>query len=491
MARTAFGSEQWLPCLGSGAEGSIVSGVYEFLLSWDPDTGKILPFLAERYEVSDDGTTWTFYLRKGVQFHDDWGELTAEDVKFSYELIISEGSTSAAAPYLRKAVKSVEVVNPYQIVFHTNPLPDLMYAVSTSTPWVWIVSKQYVESVGEDQAAAHPIGTGPYRFVEHKVGDYIKFEALDEHWRQVPYFKTLTMKLVPEQATAVAMLRTGEVDIAEISPLAIPELEAAKLRIITHPGSYFLTVFFGGMMVPERPEYDPNLPWVGPDPESALKVRKALALAIDTEAIREELLFDVGEPFAVHFFNPGSPWYDPAWKPYPYDPEEAKRLLAEAGYPGGFDLTVTTFVTTGRPSGPIVAEALTMYYNDIGVRATLERVDWGAFYAQFKTRQMYNLCTWPQGRGDEPIKYLGYCHTNIPFKVFESDELDKHIERIQAELDFDKRAQLQMEAGQYLYDNVLCIPIAVMPSLYGATDEVGIWPRPDSSYPMGYEYIQP
>src|SRR6266436_9758217 len=195
------------------------------------------PMLAERWEVLDGGRTWTFHLRQGVPFHDGWGEVTAEDVKFTFASIVKEGSANATAPWLRP-LKHMEIADPYTITLHFDkPMVTFDNRVTQGLfpAAAFIQSKKYIETVGEEAAERHPVGTGPWRFVEHVRGDRIVYEAVENHWRTTPHFKRLVFLKVPEPATRIAMLRAGNVDVIETGGEYVEELKQVGVRTLLMP----------------------------------------------------------------------------------------------------------------------------------------------------------------------------------------------------------------------------------------------------------------
>ena len=268
VAVATFGNERWLPHLYVGAEDIVLKPVWENLLSRDPKTGDMIPLLAERWEVLDGGRTWRFYLRKGVRFHNGQ-ELTAEDVQFTFASIVKEGSANAIAPWFRP-IKSMEIEDPYTIVIRfEKPLVNFANKVTQGLfgSTAFIHSKKHIESMGEEGADRHPVGTGPWKFVEHVRGDRLVYEAVENHWRTVPHFKRLVFLKVPEPATRMAMLRAGSVDVIEIGGEYVEELQkpgCARSLCPTWPGCGSFWVGNG----PARPLMMPLCPGPYPMPNA-------------------------------------------------------------------------------------------------------------------------------------------------------------------------------------------------------------------------------
>ncbi len=365
-AVSTLGSENWLGVYENPMTNQYSGPCYDFLLKRNKD-GSVGPNLAEKWEMARDAMTFTFWLRKGVQFHDGWGELTAEDVKYSFEIARSEGSRNDQSRLYRTMVGKIEIVNPYQIKLHMK-VPDWTLAVKTLTdqlPYLPIASKKYVEKVGREVAGKHPIGSGPYKFIEHKRGDYIKLEALDNHWRKKPEIQTLIFKKVPEPATRVAMLKAGEAQLIQMKHESIEDLKASQgVKIKSIPNGAYPFIALYGQYLPEREGYNPKIPWAQPDLEKALKVRRALSLAINRQEIIDYVLEGYGsmKDAAVIFWWPGQEGWNPDWKVDPYDPARAKQLLAEAGFANPKDLLVTvdTVRHPARPWGGDISEAVAL-----------------------------------------------------------------------------------------------------------------------------------
>jgi peptide/nickel transport system substrate-binding protein len=211
---------------------------------------------------------------------------------------------------------------------------------------------------GEDEAERHPLGTGPWKFVEHVRGDRIVYEAVENQWRAVPHFKRLVFLKIPEPATRMAMLWAGSVDVIEIGGEYVEELKAVGIRTLTMPNVAWVWGILGGQW-PTKPSYDAAVPWAQPDAERARKVRLALNVAVDKQAIIQQVLGGLGTAAGAVNYYPTTPWATEALlKPYPYDPAKAKALLAEACYPKGFEVTMNLTAWPGRGFLPDVGEAV-------------------------------------------------------------------------------------------------------------------------------------
>src|SRR5713101_6531164 len=483
VAVATFGNERWLPNLYPGAEDVVLKPWGENLLTRDPKTGELAPMLAERWKVADDGRTWTFYLRKGVQFHGGRGEVTAEDVRFTFASIAKEGSASSLAPEFR-AIKSMEVENPYTITVRFDK-PSVAFGNKVTqglfASAAFIHSKKYIEGVGEQGAERSPVATGPYKFAEHVRGDRIVYEAVENHWRATPHWKRLVFLKVPEPATRLAMLRAGSVDVIEIGGEYVEELKKVGMRTLTMPNVAWLCVLLGGQW-PTKPTYDRNVPWALPDAERARKVRLALNLAVDKQAIMQRVLGGLGTVSGSWLTYPTDPWATEAlMQPYAYDPAKARALLAEAGYPNGFEVTMNLTAWPGRGYLPDVGEAVATYWEKVGLKVKRRPVDRAVFSADFRARAYPGVA----------LAYAGPLIAPEPWELFariaqtkssvhllvEHPKLDALIERLGAEPTIAARTRIMREELEpWLYEYLPAVAIGATHSIAGVGPKVGEWP---------------
>ena len=483
VAVATFGNERWLPHLYVGAEDVVLKPMYENLLSRDPKTGELSPMLAERWRVADGGRTWTFYLRKGVQFHGGVGELTAEDVRFTFATIARDGSANSLAPEFR-LIKSMEVENPYTItVRFEKPFVAFGNKVNQGlfASVAFIQSKRHVETAKEDGAERQPVATGPWKFVEHIRGDRIVYEAVEHHWRATPHFKRLVFKKVPEPSTRMALLRAGGVDVIEIGGEYADELKQVGIRTLLMPNVAWVYIILGGQW-PTKATYDPKVPWAQPDTERARKVRLALNLAVDKHAIMQRVLGGLGTVTGSWLMYPNDPWASDALKkPYPYDPARAKALLTEAGYPSGFGLTMNLTAWPGRGYLPDVGEAVATYWEKVGIKVKRRPVDRAVFSADFRARA-YSGVTVAYGAplvAPEPWEVMyraGY--TKAALSLFmEHSKLDEFIDRLAIQPNYAERVRIMRdEMGPWLSEYVPGVAIGAAHAIAGVGPKVGEWP---------------
>ncbi len=329
---------------------------------------KMQPSLAESWTVSRDGLVYDFVLRRDVKFHN--GDImTPEDVKFSFDRY-----RGASAAILKAKVARVEVVNPSRIRFVLKqPWPDFMTFYATpATGAAWIVPKKYVERVGDEGFKKAPVGAGPYRFVSFKPGVELVLEAFDGYWRKTPSVKTVVFRVIPDESTRLAALKRGEVDIAYSVTGPLAE-ELKRTPGLTLAPTYFPFTIW--LVFTEQ--WEPKSPW------HDRRVRLAANLAIDRQGINQAVY--LGYSKLAFSFVPQGMEYFWAPPPYPYDPKRAKRLLAEAGYPNGFDAgELSGDMIYGTAIGEPVVEQL----QAVGIRLKLHPLERAAFYAELAERKL-------------------------------------------------------------------------------------------------------
>jgi peptide/nickel transport system substrate-binding protein len=496
IAVATMANESFLPDGTPGAEMVFSNYMFEHLVRRDPETGQNLPMLAESWEIRDGATTWVFKLRRGVKFHGNFGEVTCEDIRHTFTKAARPG-TANTTPFLKK-LKEVQCPDPYTAVVRLGSAHPMMLNEVNSGVFAqvtYIQSKKALER-GDDAANRHPIGTGPWEFVSHTFGDRVEYKAVRNHWRKTPEFDRLVLLKVPEAATRIAMVAAGRIDVAEVGVDFVKELKAARVetRAIAEFASVGITL--GGMWPDRGPGTSkPGLAWGPLDDERARKVRLAFNLAVDAQAIRDEIFGGFLALTPATMFFPGKPW-TPALKPYGYDPARARELMKEAGHPNCFEFTMLLVAWPGRGYLPRVGEATaSMLEKNLGCKITREPMDRAIFSRHFGARTYPGKAlayAFPQ-TGTEPWEIwtrVGHSKAAAQISGFEHPVMDEFLDRISREPDAAARAKLQKEMAEWMYKHVPRIELGGTAALYGVSKRVGKWPLvPGQGIPHYTEYI--
>jgi peptide/nickel transport system substrate-binding protein len=431
------------------------------------------PSLAESWTASKDGLTYEFVLRKGPKFHNG-DPVTADDVKFSFERY-----RGAAAKLLKDRVREVQVVDPTHVRFVLKePWPDFMTFYGTSaTGAAWIVPKKYVEKVGDDGFIKAPIGAGPYRVVSFTPGVELVMEAFEGYWRKTPSVKRLVFRSMPDETTRAAAIRSGDVDITYLlsGPTAqdVKRTPGLRLAAAKPPGVVFLDL-------PEQ--WDPKSPW------HDRRVRLAASHAIDREAINQADTLGMSRPTGG--LIPTSFEFARAYDPPAYDPARAKRLLAEAGYPNGFDAGDLT------PFPPFfsTAEALGNFLGAVGIRTRLRTMERAAFLTAWREKKIKGVI---MGLGAPP----GNAATRIEVYVLKTGiysagvvpEIEDLFARQARETDRKKREAMLHQIQQIMHDRIMHVPVYELAFLWGVgarVDEACVDRIKGFSYSAPYEDLR-
>ena len=457
--------------------------------------GTFWPKLVESWTVDDDQLTWTFKLEEGVPFHDGWGEMTADDVIWSIQEFAAEGSFSAGVAQIRRLWLNpkghVKALDNYTIEVNTgDPGWDMLSWInSPAASGTWIISKKQVEELGGDEANGQAAGTGPWRMVENVTDDFWRFEGLADHWRKSPEFAELNFKVIPEESTRIANFQTDQIDIFAASPDSIPTLaEIDDTKFMSQAGSSESHLGIYGMWHEyvgtdkEREGWDPDAPYISanPDPtseewEQARKVRQAMGLAIDREKLVRELLRGEGAPLAMWGWASFEHRADPSWV-WDYDPERAKQLLTEAGYPDGFEVELTPSIR-GAPAEVEACEAVADMWQDVGINARLQRIPFNTLSeGQFARTNTGITCHAAQPLV-EPLVLYGFMYDPIGSWSAGNDHpfLTELLHNASVTFDSDERWALQFQMAHWIWDNSFDIGLYSVNNIYPLGPKIDSW----------------
>ena len=499
----SIGNQNWLGPTAPFQSQATVMPMYEYLLCRDYQTGSVVQGsgqLAETWSHNDDFSQYTFVLRQGIQFHDGWGELTSADVKFSMELAIQEDSVNPNKPDFSR-VESIETPDEYTVIVNlTEPNVQLPSILNEVIPAMPIVSKTYVETVGQQEASFRPIGTGPYEFHSHELDVSVAFEAVDNHWRVTPGVEIIEFRVVTEEATMAAMIDAGEAQMAPTTFDEIPRLDAdPDLKVVSLSGVRFPSVYLPGEYL-ER-QYDPENtpPWATDNEENNIKVRKALSLAIDRQEIIDFLFGGRGttEGACVQSFWPAAPGFNPDCEVDSYDPEAALALLAEAGYSDPSELVIPVDYAEHPQltyTGAVMQAVAQQWQAALGVQIDSSQTDYRTYQALSGQEGAYAAFVYSAPFFDNPCTLLGYYTRTGDFFSYtgESEELNDLMNTCVAQVFPEDVAQAHGAVFDYIYDRTLGIPIGYVDSVLVFADNldwIGL-PAPWNPYMTRYEYLR-
>lgn len=431
------------------------------------------PCLATSWSESADGLTYEFVLRPGLHFHNG-DPFTAEDVQFTFQRY-----KGAAANILHARVRTVDIVEPHRVRFVLHqPWPDfLTFYGSLATGACWIVPKKYVEQVGNDGFKQRPVGLGPYRFVSAQTGVELTLEANEQYWRKTPAIQRIIFKGVPERTTRLAMLKTGEADIAYlmIGDEAVAIKNDPKLRL-----AQVISAATWWMEFPEQ--WQPNSPW------HDRRVRLAANLAIDRKAINESERLGLSR--LTGSIIPSSLDFSLPLEPYPYDPAQAKRLLAEAGYAKGFDAGDIT------PTPPFntFAESVATYLGAVGIRVRVRSMERATFIATWRDKKLQGLIGGSSAAlGNVATRLETFVVGGGTYAYGSHSDIDALFRQQASERDRSKREALLHQIQRLMHERVMHAPIWEPATLHGIgprVEEAGVGLNPLLYFTAPYEEMR-
>ncbi len=416
--------------------------VVERLIYMEED-GSLTPMLATGWESNDDGTVWTFDIREDVEFHD--GEpLNAEAVATNLRRFVNP-DVGAAYAFLLGTVEEIEAVDEYTLQLTlAQPFAPILSHLSHS--FIGIVSPAQLEGLGPQETFENPIGTGPYEMVEWNRGESISVQVNENYWGDVPAIPHVNFRFIPESSALIVALETGDIDaMMRVPPQEVDRLESdPNIEVVRESSVRTIYIGFNNLREPFDDE----------------RVRKALNYAVDKEAIVNGLFegFTVGDaPVVPAVFGHESVG------PYEYDPERAQELLAEAGYPDGFEMTIHH--PTGRyPLDATVAEVIQDQLSQVGIDASLETREWSSyldFTGQPPEEAEYDsfLLGWGTVTLDADYGLYALLHSNQwnpngnNRGFYENEEVDDLLDEARVTTDQGVREDLYAEAIELIWDD--------------------------------------
>ncbi|WBU57897.1 ABC transporter substrate-binding protein [Paracoccus sediminicola] len=449
-----------------------------FLVAWSSPGGSIFdglirrdenlelqPGLATEWEVLEDGMRLRFKLREGVSFHN--GEpFNAEAVKYTFDRLL--GDEGAAGPQRSNytSIESVEIVDDSTVEFVMNK-PDPVMLTKLSGYGAMIVPPQYIEENGEEHFDLNPVGTGPFKFVSYEPSARLELEANPDYFDGAPELDKLIYRFIPEASTRLAELQSGGIDIDHNPVFAnLPVLEGTDgIEVISVPGP---TVYGLRFNTKEGITTDAN-------------VRRALIMATDRQALIDAFLGGNGQIIA-EMQGPLSFGYDEALEPYPYDPEQAKQLLEEAGVEQGAEITID-YRASHADFGEVV-QAMTGFFAEVGINASVNPVEDAVFLNELVPQGQVNELfefAWGGWTFDyDNTAYLIYHDGEVWNPFGTTPEMNALLEEQREVADPDERLRILREIAEMAKDEAYHLPVYNENQIYAVSDRVeGFVPAPD------------
>jgi ABC-type transport system substrate-binding protein len=454
----------------------------EYLVGIDRHTGTYIPELAEKWQMAADAKSWTVWLRKGVKFHDNWGEFTAKDVRHSVFLITQPESVQTDASIWRglmgigkadtiedvakKVAAGVEIVDDYTVVFRLKQAaPELIENLSANTD-LGMESKARWDAGGKELYGQKVVGTGPFEFVERKVGSHVLYKRVENHWRKTPEYKELEFRWVPEGVTRLATLLAEEVHISDVDRALQKDAMAKGMQILTSKLPAIQHFWhFGGLYFASPEKLDPKVPFVDK------RVRQAMNMAINRNAIANAILGGKVQPHRLNGYHPqldSAVWpgiWNPDWDKrfedlYGYDPAKARVLLEQAGYPKGFEFTIYLYTLPGLPEIVDIGQAIALDFQAVGLTPKLVEIDFPRVRELYRTKAIQGA-VFPLRHGLRALdtNRLAYKSKESIVYGYEHDSIDQRLEELGKVVDTAERARLLREIGDQRFTEFSEMPL--------------------------------
>lgn len=433
--------------------------VFDTLVEFVPGTTEVQPALAESWDISDDGLEFTFYLREGVKFHDGT-DFNADAVKYSFDRqFVEDHPFYDQGPWqywgymdMSNIIDRIEVIDDLTVKFYLQKV-EATFVSNLAMDFASIISPTAAETLGED-FRSNPVGTGPFKFVSWTKDDSIVFDANEDYWGEGPYLDRLILRVIPDATARYLALKNGEVDVIDFPSAEDLELmeEDPNIELIQQPG---LNVGYIAMNVEKEPFGD-------------VRVRRAMNHAVNRQEIIDAVYGSAGQ--VANNPIPPTMWsYNEELDGYAYDPERARELLAEAGYPDGFstDLWAMPVARPYNPNARRIAEIVQAQLAEVGVDAEIVSYDWGT-YLDRTARGEHSMAMlgWTGDNGD-PDNFM-FVLLSIPATIppagnisfWKNEEFTGLLEEAKQTFDQDKREALYEEAQVIFEEEAPWVPIA-------------------------------
>jgi ABC-type transport system substrate-binding protein len=455
----------------------------EHLIGIDRHTGAYIPELAEKWEMSPDGRSWTVTLRKGIKFHEPekWGEFTAKDVRHAVFLLTQPesvqtdggtwrswmgiGKADTLEDVARKVAEGVAIIDDHQVVFRlTSAAPEFFDSISAIGDLV-IESKARWDAGGKELYGKKVVGTGPFEMIERKIGVGVLYRRVENHWRQTAPYKELEFRWVPEDVTRVATLLSEEVHISDVPRALQKDAVARGMKILSSKLPAFQHQWlFGGLYFASPDKLDAKVRFVDK------RVRQAMNMAINRHAIADTMLGGRVQPLRVHGYHPqlsAALWpgaFNPDWDTrfdalYGYNPTRAKALIEEAGA-AGLEFTIYLYTLPGLPEQVEMGQAIALDFEAVGLQPKLVEIDFPRVRELYRTKVIHGAL-WGSRHGLNTIEVARIFNKAKDSVVYSYEHpfIEEKIAALGTVGDPGERARLLREIGDHKFDEFAAIPM--------------------------------
>ena len=479
--------------------------VMEVLVDIDAERNIWVPQLAKSWELSADGTRWSFQLEEGVEFHNGWGEFSARDVLHSARMLTREDSLLGYANDWRSIeLDASTIVSDHELEIQLEgPNPDFLFYIAPSGGGL-MMSQAFWDAEGLEGYTEDMIGTGPYRYVDRELGVDVDYEKLPEHWRlngeggnpAAVDWPMVNLRWISEPATRNAGLLAGDIHLTELTrELADAAVSGSGMKVIqsNFPGNQLWGVFQG--LYPETPgpgEWSAwEQPWMYPDfPPTDKRVREALNRAVDKDLLIDTLFSGRVTISPVGGFYPNLPGWDESWfdrfdERYGYDPEQAQALLAEAGYgpDNPAEISMKVMNIFGFPESADLMQALGVMFADVGIDVSYEEWEFGNYYSAWTKKEPESVGFWvaPPSYKTVYAQLSIFNRSSGAIHFFETPELDELFKELGRTVPVDERARIQNQMGEIIFTEYGYLPLFYIFIEFVANPEIiDTWEFPGS-----------
>ncbi|WP_372622217.1 ABC transporter substrate-binding protein [Falsiroseomonas sp.] len=464
--------------------GAVAQHIFDRLVHHD-ENFRPYPALAESWRPVTE-TTWEFKLRRGVNWHDG-SPFTADDVVFTFERVPQVRNSPSNFTIYTRPIQRLEVVDSHTIRMHTaapNPLvPTLMGGLT-------LISRKHAQGAetADFNSGKATVGTGPYRMVSYMPGDRVVFERNDAWWGPAQPWRRVVYRMITNEATRIAALSAGDVDVIDSVPTRdVGALQSNnRLTIVSQAGLRNIYLFLDHQRDDTPDVSGPNGEKLERSPLKDVRVRRALSLAINREGIVQQIMSGFAAP-SGQFLSRGVFGHDPSIQHDPYDPEAAKRLLTEAGYPNGFRIKLSgpndRYVNDER-----IVQAIAQMWSRVGVRTEVNVMPSNVFFARSARNEFsIGLLGWGTGTGepDSPMSALiatanrdrgrGVANRSL----YSNPAFDALLDRALATIDDAAREKVYHEATRLVMPDYPIIPLHHQVNIWASRRGLRVTPRND------------